>query len=137
MILYQSLTKVLGIHFDNSIFKNNDWSENNDHFHNKKSSLGQSETLSEKKKVFVKTVVYRSNICHFKIHKKKLRKEQTTSSIMTKRLKSKVLGTAFHLEGNTRHFERVYIVKPSKNKIQIESRIQVLSGKISKGIDCI
>ena len=117
MILYQSLTKVLGIHFDNSIFKNNDWSENNDHCHNKKSSLEQSETLFEKKKVFVKTMVYRSNNIISKYIKRNeqriKRKEQTISSIMTKRLKSKALGTDFHLEGKTKHFGRVYIVKPS------------------------
>ena len=35
MIWSQSLTKILGIHFGNSILNNNDWDKINDHIHKK------------------------------------------------------------------------------------------------------
>ena len=68
MIWSQSFTKIIGIHFGNSIFNNNDWDKINDHIH-KKIIFGTGlewDSLWEGRLC----QNYRSNVYHFKIHQK-------------------------------------------------------------------
>ena len=79
--------KILGVNFGNSILNNNDSNKINDHI-NKKNHLwnrNRVRLIEKEKYFFAKTIV--KYLSFQNTRKKKLRKEQTISSRMSKRLK--------------------------------------------------
>ena len=76
-------TKVLGLHFGNSVLHNSNWDKVS-HSLEKKQYLEQIPSLFEVKKLIVnqiQTLVYRSNIHHSKIIKKESEKTIAQLSI--------------------------------------------------------